>query len=363
MSLDALIREGAADSSVIMLGGGMPAAERFPRNALTGAFRAVMDDPAAVALQYDWPEGQGGLREWVAARLRGRGADVDRDDVILTAGAQQGIALACQSLLKPGARVRVSMESYPAALELFRRHEAVLAVENEPADCVYVMDGIDNPHGSAPDPDVRASLIREGLPLIVDEAYAELDFEGRIPRPLLADARDRVWHIGSVSKTLSPGLRTGWLVPPPHLVERVRRAKFTSDLQSSTLSQLLVERFLATEDYDAHLVRSRELYARRARVLSTAVQRHLPEWRFSEPAGGFALFLETEHFAEHPTADEDWLRTATGHGVAFDPGSLFQVRPGSDTLAMRLCFSATDDEYLIEGVERLRTAWRAHLEA
>lgn len=363
MSLDALVREGAADSRVIMLGGGMPATELFPRDVLTAAFRSAMDDPSAAALQYDWPEGRHGLREWVAARLRGRGADVDHNAVILTAGAQQGINLACQFLLRPGSRVRVSAESYPAALELFRQREAVLALGMAPADCVYVMDGIDNPHGSAPHPGARANLIRERLPLIVDEAYAELDFEGRIHRPLLADARDRVWHVGSVSKTLSPGLRTGWLVPPPHLVGRVRRAKFTSDLQSSTMSQLLVERFVATDDYDAHLTRARELYARRAGVLSAAVRRHLPEWRFSEPAGGFALFLETDHVVKHSAADETWLRTATGHGVAFDPGSLFRVRPELGTLAMRLCFSAADEEHLVEGVHRLRRAWSSHLQA
>ncbi len=360
MSLDALIRQGAADSGVIMLGGGMPASELFPREAFSTAFRASMEDPAAVALQYDWPEGQSGLREWVSARLRARGADVEPDDVILTAGAQQGIALACQFLLEPGARIRVSPESYPAALELFRHRGAVLAVGEEPADCVYLMDGIDNPHGAVPDQDARAALAGEGLPVIVDEAYAELDFGGRVQRPLLADAPDRVWHVGSVSKTLSPGLRTGWLVPPRHLVERVRRAKFSTDLQSSTLSQLLVERFLAGEDYEAHLVRAREFYRRRARTLCEAIRQHLPEWRFSVPAGGFALFAVTDHHAEHPMADEDWLRTATNHGVAFDPGSLFQVRPSSGVLGMRLCFSATEEQRMDEAVERLKNAWRAH---
>lgn len=363
MNLDGLIREGAADRRVIMLGGGMPATELLPRDALAGAFRAAMNDPEAASLQYDWPEGQVGLREWVAARLRSRGADVARDGVILTAGAQQGIALAAQFLLKPGARVRVSAESYPAALELFRHREATLVVGNEMADCVYMMDGIDNPHGAVPDPDVRMNLVNEQLPLIVDEAYAEIDFEGRISRPLLAEARDRVWHVGSVSKTMSPGLRTGWLVPPPTLVERVRRAKFTADLQSSTLSQILVERVLEAEDYDARLARARELYARRAQVLSSAVRRHLPEWTFSEPSGGFALFLETDHVAKRSTTDDEWLRTATGHGVAFDPGSLFRVRPREGSLAMRLCFSANDDEDLITGVKRLRTAWRAYMEA
>lgn len=360
MSLDALIRHGAAESGVIMLGGGMPASELFPREALTEAFQSAMEDPAAAALQYDWPEGRGGLREWVASRLRERGADVERDDVILTAGAQQAIALSCHFLVDRGARIRVAAESYPAALELFGHRGAVLAVGDEPADCVYLMDGIDNPHGSVPDPGARAALVREGLPVIVDEAYAELNFEGRMLRPLLAEARDRVWHVGSVSKTLSPGLRTGWLVPPRHLGERVRRAKFSSDLQSSTLSQLLVERFLAGEDYQAHLMRARELYRRRARALCEAMKQQLPDWRFSVPAGGFAVFAVTEHHAEHPMADEDWLRTATTHGVAFDPGSLFQVRPSSDELAMRLCFSATDEQQLVVAVERLRTAWRTH---
>lgn len=360
MSLDALIRQGAADSDVIMLGGGMPAFELFPREALTTAFRSTINDPFASALQYDWPEGQRGLREWVAARLRARGADVESDGVILTAGAQQSIAISCQFLLKPGSRIRVSAESYPAALELFRHREAVLAAGNESANCVYLIDGIDNPHGAVPDPGARAALVREGLPLIVDEAYAELDFEGRMLRPLIADAPDRVWHVGSVSKTISPGLRTGWLVPPQAFVERVRRAKFTTDLQSSPLSQLLVEGFLANEDYDGHLQRARSLYRRRARVLCEAVRQDLPDWKFSVPAGGFALFAVTQYEAEHPTEDENWLRTATAHGVAFDPGALFQVRPSSGELAMRLCFSATDEQHLILAVKRLRAAWRAH---
>ena len=342
-----------------MLGGGMPASELFPRTGLTAAFRAAMEDPAAPALQYDWPEGQSGLREWVARRLRARGADVDRSDVVITAGAQQGISLASHFLLAPGASVRVALESYPAALELFRHRGALLKVGDEVADCVYLMDGIDNPRGSAPEPDARDALIREGLPLIVDEAYAELNFEGGFLRPLLADARDRVWHIGSVSKTLSPGLRTGWLVPPRHMVERVTRMKFSTDLQSSTLSQMLVERFVESEDYDAHLVRARDLYGQRARVLSTAVRQHLPEWRFSEPVGGFALFAETDHSGMHPDSDESWLRSATIQGVAFDPGSLFQVRPEPGLLSMRLCFSGTDERNLIAGVERLKTAWHA----
>ncbi|MDH3005843.1 MULTISPECIES: PLP-dependent aminotransferase family protein [Gordonia] len=360
MTLDELIRDGAADRRVIMLGGGMPAAELFPREALATAFRAAMDEPKVSALQYDWPEGQVGLREWVARRLRSRGADVSADDVILTAGAQQGISLASHFLVPAGARVRVAAESYPAALELFRHRGARLVLQGEDADCVYWMDGIDNPRGSVPDEGMRNAILREGLPLIVDEAYAELDFTGDILRPLLADARDRVWHIGSVSKTLAPGLRTGWVVPPPSIVDRVVRRKFSTDLQSSTLSQILVERILESVDYEAHLVRARSIYEQRARVMSSALRHLLPDWHFSEPAGGFAIFAETAHRGSHPSKDEQWLRAATAEGVVFDPGSLFQVRPEPHTLTMRLCFSAMDGRTLYEGVERLKAAWLAY---
>lgn len=356
--MDRLIREGAADSGVILLGGGMPAPELFPRERLADAFLSAMDDPTGAALQYDWPEGQAGLRDWVAERLRLRGADVDRNDVIITAGAQQGIALASHFLLPAGARVRVAAESYPAALELFRRHDAQLMVDDEAADCVYFMDGIDNPRGLALDPQMRAGLVQEGLPLIVDEAFAELAFDGIGLRPLLADAPDRVWHIGSLSKTLCPGLRIGWLVPPRHMVERSTRLKFTMDLQTSSLSQAVVERFLAGEDFEAHLARSRDLYSKRARVLSAAMRNYLPEWRFAEPVGGFTLFAETEFRSEHPATDEEWLRTATEHGVAFDPGSLFQVRPDPGSLAVRLCYSATEEPDLLKAVERFEIAWR-----
>jgi 2-aminoadipate transaminase len=360
MSMDSLIRQGAANSRVILLGGGIPAPELFPRKRLADAFLSAMQDPRGAALQYDWPEGQVGLREWVAMRLRSRGASIEADDIIITAGAQQGIALASHFLLPPGARIRVAAESYPAALELFRHREAQLMVDGEAADCVYFMDGIDNPRGLVPDSASRARLVHEGLPLIVDEAYAELTFDGSGSRPLLFDAPDRVWHIGSLSKTLCPGLRIGWLVPPRGMVERTIRLKFAADLQTSSLSQVVVERYLADEDFDGHLGRARDLYQTRARALSAAMRHHLPEWRFAEPAGGFALFAETAYPAEHPAADEEWLRTATEHGVAFDPGSLFQVRPDPGSLAIRLCFSATEETALLEAVERLQIAWSAH---
>lgn len=152
MSMDSLIRESASSSSVISLGGGLPAPELFPRNQLADAFLSSMHDPKCAAMQYDWPEGRPCLREWVSQRLRERGAIVDATDVIITAGAQQAIGLAAHFLLPAGARVRVAVESYPPALDLFRRRAARLTIDDDAAACVYFMDGIDNPRGLSLNP-------------------------------------------------------------------------------------------------------------------------------------------------------------------------------------------------------------------
>lgn len=356
MGIAELLRTSATSHQIISIGGGLPASELFPRVPLTAAFVDAMNDPQCCALQYDWPEGQDSLREWVARRLRARGAEVRGEDVLITAGAQQGLSLAAHFLLPRGARVQVDAETYPAALELFEARGAKVVTDGEDADCVYLIDGIGNPRGLSPAPEVRARLISERRPVIADEAYAELQFSGPLLRPLLADGRDHVWHVGTLSKTLSPGLRIGWLVPPEPMLQRTIELKQTRDLQSASLSQVIAERFLSQDDFDARLDKARRFYVRRATALMDAVRRHLPEWRFVEPAGGFSIFVELDQRGDA----EAWLRSAMAHGVAFDPGPLFRPRGREGGLAMRLCFSATAPKRLLEAVRRIAKAWQQH---
>src|SRR5262249_26260443 len=163
-----------------------------------------------------WPEGRAELREWIAARLCARGADVGPDDVIVTSGAQQAIAIAAQLALERGDEVGVDAETYPAALDLFRtRGGRPRARWGGATPLFYAMPAIGNPRSRPMGPTARGALLLGALQIIEDDAYAELRFDGRTPRPLLADGRARVWHVGSFSKTLCPGLRVGWLVPPP----------------------------------------------------------------------------------------------------------------------------------------------------
>lgn len=351
--IDRLQRIAAAQPSVIGLGGGLPAESLFPRGKLARAFVNAMREPQASALQYAWPEGRERLREWIAERLRRRGAQVTANDVIVTSGAQQALAIAAQLLLKRGALVGVDRETYPAALDLFRTRGGQPVARRNDVSCFYAMPAIGNPHSRAMPEDERRALLATGVPVIEDDAYAELRFDGRLPAPMLATAREQVWHVGTFSKTLCPGLRVGWLVPPRHQREAALEIKHATDLQSSSLGQTVLELFLQDDDFDLRLAKSRRFYAAQSARLLRAVRRHLPTWKYREPEGGFALFLRADEAGD----DAAFLEVATAHGVSFDPARIFRADGASEPLALRLCFSAATAAQLEEAAKRLARAW------
>jgi 2-aminoadipate transaminase len=357
--VDALQRRAAADPRAISLGGGLPSGAQFPRRELARSFLRVLGEAGAPALQYGWAEGSEHLRAFVAARLRARGADVRAEQVIVTSGAQQAIAIALEIACRPGDRVAVEPETYPAALDLLRtrRLVPVAAVgEHRPAGLLraaYVMPALSNPRGgSLADADRRA-LLGSGMAVVEDDAYADLRFDGPAPRALYADAPAQVFHVGTLSKTLCPGMRIGWLVPPPRHLRRALRIKHDSDLQSSSLAQAIASDYLGRVDFDERLCRLRRFYARRAQRLAHALRATLPGWRFSHPEGGFSIWVEADGLAD----ETELLAEATRQGVSFDPGSLFRPTGRHRPLALRLCFSAAAGPALVEAVQRLARAF------
>jgi 2-aminoadipate transaminase len=353
--IERLQRLSASSPGTIALGGGLPAEELFPRAQIVTAFLEAIRAPACPALQYGWPEGDLKLREWIGARLRARGARVTPEDVIVTSGAQQAISIAAEILVRPGGRVGVDRLTYPAALELFRSRRAVPVTNGSGVACTYCMPGVANPRGDALTATRRKLLLATRRPIIADEAYTELRFDGSVERPLLADAPDRVWHVGTLSKTLCPGFRVGWLVPPPRARARALRLKHDRDLQAGSFSQHVVRAFLDRDDFDRRLARARAFYQRRAERLLRAMHVRFPGWRWREPAGGFSVFVETDLEGD----EAQLLAIATEHGVSFDPGRLFRPSEEASPVAMRLCFSAAPLKMLDEAVLRLERAVRA----
>ncbi|HEY2370037.1 MAG TPA: PLP-dependent aminotransferase family protein, partial [Polyangiaceae bacterium] len=280
----------------------------------------------------------------------------------VTAGAQQAIALAT-SMIARGGTIGVAPATYPAALELFATQGLVpsegarvdgsgeAGTSRWQVDAFYLVPEIGNPEGLPLDEGLAEIVRTSSVPVIADDAYAELRFDGA--RTHVADRFSRVWRIGTFAKTLCPGLRVGWLVPPPEYRALVLRLKHDADLQANGLGQAVLAELLRTWDYDAHLERARKVYARRADALVAALGKHLPSWTFREAEGGFSIFADTNAIGN----DVAFLAVASAHGVSFDPGRMFRVRE-RDRIELRLCHCNVAEPLLEEGVKRLARAWR-----
>lgn len=343
------------EPGVLSLAGGLPAAETFPLSALARALASAGRD----ALQYDWPEGRQPLRTFIAERLQRRGAKVDADDVLVTSGAQQALDIAVQLCGRRGQSIRVPAACYPGALELCAARGIQLVDETAPAELTYTMPLVANPTGLPLPLRSRAALLADNGVLIEDDAYAELRFDGRTPPPLLASAPDRVFYVGTFSKTLCPGLRVGWLVAPKRSRRSARYAKRVIDLQANTLAQRVLEGYLADEDFDERLTWLRSFYARRADMLASALRRLLPSFGFREPEGGFSIWATSEEGGD----DVELLATALRHGVTVDPGRDFRPGGESEPIALRLAFSSIPPDAIVEAVGRLARAFHSFVRA
>jgi 2-aminoadipate transaminase len=345
--IEELQKQAVERDDVIGFAGGLPANDLLPREELARALAEVTttDD---TALQYGWPEGSPDLRSWVARRLAARGAAIDPERVIITAGAQQALAIATHVI---GDRtIAVGDATYQGALDAFGPR-----ARTEGDDVRYVIAGVCNPQGTPQRP--ASELLDSARELIVDEAYAELRFDGRVLPPLIADAPERVWHVGTVSKTIAPGLRVGWLVPPGRHHTAALDFKHEADLQTASVSQVALARLFGLVDYDVLLEKSRAAYAARAIALGQALRRHAPDLHFADPIGAFSIWIETRERGDEIAL----LEAALEEGVMFDPGSYFRpVRDGD--IALRLCYSNAPVHRFDEGVQRLVRAiarWRS----
>jgi 2-aminoadipate transaminase len=348
-AIERLMRVAAHTKGMISLGGGQPSPELFPQQELGRAAEAAAVVMAEGSLEQDWPEGRAELRARLARRLAARGANVDPDDILLTHGAHDALGIALD-VLQPQA-VHVDHATSPGALAAIAAR-GISASATRMDGAWYTMPAVHNPWGFSMEP-TRRSACLDAEWIIEDDTYAELSFEGPSPRPLLADAPAKTLLIGSFSKSVSPGLRVGWLVAPPSLRGALRQRKAHTDAPGNGgLAQAIVERLLLQGTLDERLRQVRAHYQARCERLLELLPR-IPGIRFGWPRGGFSVWLETDPVE----SDERFLARAVSHGVAFDAGSMFRAEPQAySTLALRLCFSSVSPEKLEDGVMRLKTA-------
>ncbi|HEY3339241.1 MAG TPA: PLP-dependent aminotransferase family protein [Propionicimonas sp.] len=360
---------------VISFAGGIPDASLFELDDFHAAFDHVLTHQGARALQYATTRGEPELLEQVAARLS-RTVPTHPDQVQVTSGSQEGIFLVGQVLIDPGDVVLVEQPTYLAAVQAFALAGARLvavssddhgmlpgalaaAIAEHHPKFVYLIPTFQNPTGRSMPAERRRAvadvLLAAGVPLLEDDPYGELRFEGEAAPPLasLPGMAAQTVLLNSASKVMAPGVRVGWLRAEGDILRSIEVAKQAVGLQSAVTDQLAVARYLATCDLDAHIARVVAVYRERRDAMSAGLDRVLPDGAtVTRPEGG--MFLWARLGGSIDTALR--LPTAVGEGVAYVPGwPFFAGEPDRST--MRLSYVTNHVDVIAEGLARLGRAF------
>ena len=274
----------AAQPGIISFAAGLPPAEFFPAEEFRNATEAVLRGRPERALQYGETAGEEELRDWIAERASRPGRPVRREQVLITTGSQQALDLIGRVFLDPGDVVLVENPTYLAALTAWRPYGAEFsplamdedglcvaeleARRDEAAKLLYCVPNFQNPTGVTLRETRRRQLVAwsrvTGIPLVEDNPYGELRYEGEAAPHLfdLADgngdddpADGQVIHLGTFSKTLAPGLRLGWVIAPRAVIDKLTLAKQSMDLHTSTLCQHIALELVRRGVLERHLPR------------------------------------------------------------------------------------------------------------
>lgn len=356
---------------IISFAGGLPAPELFPVEALARAHTEVFAENGNAALQYSTTEGWQPLRKWIAERMISQGIETEADDILITNGSQQGIDLVAKTFLDKGDKVIVENPCYIAALQAFNAYEAEFvtlesdddgmqvdqlerAIQESNPKLIYLVADFHNPKGTTLALERRKKLVelsgRYRVPILEDNPYGELRYRGeRLPTLASLDREGLVIHLSTFSKTLSPGLRIGWVVAASEIIRELTVCKQAADLHTSTIAQRATARALETFDYDSHIAGLCRVYGERCETMISAIEEHFPaETRWTRPQGGLFLWVE---LPEHVNGSK-LLDAALQERVAFVPGAPFFAQEARENF-IRLNFSNSKPAKIIEGIARL----------
>lgn len=370
-----------SDPEMISFAGGYPSAALFDAEGIGAASAQALRERPAECLQYGATEGVPALRDALAALMAGRGAAVTRDELLVTSGSQQGFDFLVRALVEPGSVVLVEEPTYSATLQALRlagadvrgvpsdQHgmdvDALAAMLAEAAArprLIYTVPTFANPTGATLSHARRLRLLelaaRHQVVLVEDDPYGALSFDGAAPPSLLAlsdqvpGARPWLVHLASLSKTLAPGLRIGWMVAAPEIIRRAVIAKQVSDLCTPPWIQLAVAQYLKDGRLPAQVEREIAFYRDKRDRLAQALWHAFGERiRFALPAGGMFLWASLEGIDDAAAL----LPHAIAEKVLFVPGAGFYAQRRARP-AFRLSFAGAAPEQIAEGVARLKRA-------
>ena len=367
-------------SDVISFAGGLPAPDIFPVEEIAVAADRVLREYGPQALQYSTTEGYYPLREWIAQQTSLTGPQVSLDNILITSGSQQALDLLGKIFINSGDRLVVEAPTYMGALQAWNAYGAeyvpipldeqgLVTTKLEAAlqvgpKFIYILPTFQNPTGVTLALERRRQLVeladRYGVPIVEDDAYGQLRFEGEhLPTVLgltgshsangQGDYQGNVIYLSTFSKTLVPGLRLAWIVAPTEVIRKLVQAKQGADLHSATFNQMIVYEVIRAGFLQQHLPSIRQLYRERRDVMLAAMATHFPPGvHWTHPAGGLFIWVNLPEGIDATGI----LPAALAEKVAFVPGvSMFPGGGGQNTL--RLNFSNAVPAKIAEGIARL----------
>ncbi|WP_331695202.1 PLP-dependent aminotransferase family protein [Pseudomonas sp. ZY71] len=367
-----LIREilaAAQRPEVMSFAGGLPAEAMLPKVEWA-------DMPLALG-QYGMSEGEPALREALAAEARALGLECQASQVLVVSGSQQTLDLAAKLYIDKGTEILLEAPTYLAALQIFQLFGADCLTVPQESDgpnlaqlrerleqhhpaFIYLIPTFQNPSAVRYSEEKRAAvaaLLDEfGVTLIEDEPYRELTFDGGSAKPIAGRLQKSSWiYTGTVSKTLLPGLRVGYLIASPDLFPHLLKLKQSADLHTNRIGQWQALQWIGTEKYQQHLSELRGFYRQRRDAFQAALEKHfsdLADWNM--PQGGLFFWLTLKQ----PLDTRTLLNEALANDVAFMPGEPFFPDPDKHHGHLRLNFSHIDPARLDEGLKRLAAVVR-----
>ena len=357
---------------IISFAGGFPNPATFPVEELKVIMQEVLEEESVSALQYGPTEGNGKLRAILAERYRAQGLDITKDNILITTSSQQAIDLTSKVFINPGDTVVCGLPSYLGALQAFWSYQAnpvgvpkdeelevvvkTLIETGKKPKFIYTIPDFQNPSGITLNLEKRKMILevarKYDLLIIEDSPYREIRFEGTEYPLMYSMDNERIMLFGTLSKTVLPGFRIGWVIAPVEIIDKLIVAKQSSDLCTPVFDQAVAARYFEKGLFEKNLGKTIELYRGKRDLMLSCFEKYMPAGvSWTKPEGGLFLFVTLPEGYDAT----DLFNVAIKNDVAFVIGEAFYCDGGGQN-TMRLNFSYVNDEQMIEGVKRLGSA-------
>jgi 2-aminoadipate transaminase len=362
--------------NVISFAGGLPNPRFFPVNEIKESTIKALDKHGEQALQYSTTEGHLPLREFICDYYRRKKKlKVTPDEIIITNGAQQAIALCCKTFLDRGEKVILERPAYLGAIQAISFYEPefhTVDVEDDGINIeqleqkykkhdlkfVYSVVNFSNPTGITYSAEKRKRIAkvleRYNTLFLEDDPYFEWRYTGEHLPSVKSHLEHNVIMIGSFSKIVSPGFRIGWICAQPDLMEKINISKQAADLHSSTFAQYVLHQYFTDYDVEVHLKKLRKVYNSQKNKMTESIEKYFPEEvKFTRPEGGMFLWVT---MPEH-LSSRDVLKLVLPQNIAFVPGDTFFV-DGTGQNTMRLNYTNAPEDKIEKGIKIMGDAMK-----